>query len=129
LLISSRSINKHGQHSQFLFLVAMGYSCFWLAEIKEILFSETRRHNALLLCRNGVWEILYKISIFRADHTTNMATIGSSCLWLANLKKSSLKPWGQINWNLVGNLYGKFCIKFPQNKMTGEWHRLSPLNL
>jgi hypothetical protein len=25
--------------------------------------------------------------IFHADHTTNMAAIGSSCLWLANSKK------------------------------------------
>ena len=38
-----------------------------------LLFSKTRGHNALLLCRNDVWEILYKISIFRADHTNNMA--------------------------------------------------------
>jgi hypothetical protein len=112
LPISSWSVNKHGCHWQFLFLigrflkifdsetvrpntvtffrkhlwkvlynissfhpdwtknmVAMENSCFWLAEIKKKIFSsETRMHNELLLSRNDVWEILYKISIFRVDH-------------------------------------------------------------
>jgi hypothetical protein len=32
-----------------------------------------------------------------------MAATGNSCFWLAYLKKSSsLKPLGQMNWNLVG---------------------------
>ena len=101
-------------------------SCFWSVEIKKIFYSETRRHNELLLCRNDVWEILCKISIFRANCKTNMATIGSYCFWLDNLKKkSSLKPFGQLNWHLVGSTYGRFCIKFPQSKITGEW--LSPM--
>jgi hypothetical protein len=30
---------------------------------------------------------------------------------LANLKKSSLKPLGQINRNLVGSIYGRSSIK------------------
>ena len=64
-------------------MVNMGNSCFWFAEILKIFSSEARRHNELLLCRNDIWEILYKISLFRADHTTNMAVNGSSCLWLA----------------------------------------------
>jgi hypothetical protein len=34
-----------------------------------------------------------------------------------------------MNRNLVGSTYGRFCIKFPQNRMKGEWHRLGPLNL
>ena len=42
--------------------------------------SETRRSHELLLCRNDVWEILYKIVIFRDDHTSNVVAIGSSCL-------------------------------------------------
>jgi hypothetical protein len=62
-------------------------------------------------------------------HTTNMAVIGSSCLWLTNYKNSSLKSFGQINWNSVGSTYGSFHIKFPQNKMTDEQHRLCPLSL
>jgi hypothetical protein len=28
---------------------------------------------------------------------------------------------------LVGNIYGRLCIKFPENKITGERHRLEPL--
>ena len=73
LLILSRSVNKHGHHRQFLFLVGQFLN----------IFSETRRHNELLLCGNDVWEILYKISIFRAAHRTNMDAINSSCLLLA----------------------------------------------
>ena len=34
-----------------------------------------------------------------------------------------------MNRNLVGSTYGRFCIKFPQSRMKGERHRLSPLNL
>jgi hypothetical protein len=74
---------------------------FWLAEIKNKTFSETRRYNynELLLCRNEVLEILYTIPMFRTDRTTNMAAIGSSCLWLVNWKEiSSLKPFFEINW-------------------------------
>ena len=58
---------KHGQH------------CL---NKKKIVSSETWRHNELLLCKNDVWEILYKIFIFRTDRTTimPMAIIGGSCL-------------------------------------------------
>jgi hypothetical protein len=44
---------------------------------------------------------------------------------IGQLNKSSLKPFGQINWTLFGKSYGRFCIKFPQSKMTGERHMLS----
>ena len=44
-------------------------------------------------------------------------------------KSSPLKPSSQMNRNLVGNTYGRFCIKFPQNRIKGEWHRLSTLSL
>ena len=53
-------------------MIPMSNSSFWLAEIKKKIFSETRRNNKLLLC---------------ADHTTNMATIVSSCL-IGQLKKN-----------------------------------------
>ena len=34
-----------------------------------------------------------------------------------------------MNRNLVGSIYGRFCIKFPQSRMKGERQRLSPLSL
>ena len=34
-----------------------------------------------------------------------------------------------MNRNLMGSTYGRFCIKFPQSRMKGERHRLSPLSL
>jgi hypothetical protein len=43
---------------------------------------------------------------------TNMAAIVNSCFWLADFYKSSpLKPFGQMNRNLVGSIYGRFSIK------------------
>jgi len=47
--------------------------------------------------------------------------------WLIFLKSSPLKPSSQMNSNLVGSIYGRFFIKFPQNRMKGERHRLSRL--
>jgi hypothetical protein len=49
--------------------------------------------------------------------------------WLISKKSSPLKPLGQMNRNLVGSTYGRFCIKFPQSRMKGEQHRLSGLSL
>jgi hypothetical protein len=43
--------------------------------------------------------------------------------WLIS-KKSSLKSSSQMNSNLVGSTYGRFCIKFPQIRMKGEQHSL-----
>ena len=31
--------------------------------------------KSFLFCRNDVWEVLYKIFLFRADQTTNMVVI------------------------------------------------------
>jgi hypothetical protein len=48
-------------------------------------------------------------------------------LWSISKKSSSLKLPSHMNRNLVGSIYmyGRFCIKFPQCRMKGEWHRLS----
>jgi hypothetical protein len=43
--------------------------------------------------------------------------------------RNEQKLLGQMNRNLVGSTYGKLCIKFPQSRMKGERHRLSPLSL
>ena len=51
--------------------------------------------------------------------------------WLISKKSSPLKLLSHMNRNLVGSIYmyGRFCIKFPQSRMKGERHRLSPLSL
>jgi hypothetical protein len=51
--------------------------------------------------------------------------------WSISKKSSPLKLPSQMNRNLVGSIYmyGRLCIKFPQSRMKGERHRLSPLSL
>ena len=73
LLILSRSVNKHGHHRQFLFLIG------WFLK------------NLLLWNRMAkwieTWKVLYKDCSFSFDPLTNMATIGNSCFWSADFFK------------------------------------------
>jgi hypothetical protein len=63
-----------------------------------------------------------------------MAAIGNSCLWLADLKKSSpMKPLCHMNQNLVGSIYGRSSLKIayfvpfryqtwpPQTILVSDW--------
>jgi hypothetical protein len=40
--------------------------------------------------------------------------------WLISKKYSPLKPISHMNRNVVGSTYGRFCIKFLQNRMKAE---------
>jgi hypothetical protein len=40
--------------------------------------------------------------------------------WSISKKSSPLKLSSQMNRNLVGSTYGRFCMKFPQSRMKGE---------
>ena len=113
-------------------MAATGNSCFWLADLKKSFSlkplgqmnrnlvgsiygrcSMTIAHfvKNLLLWNLVVkwtetwylWKVFYKYCTFCPYPWTNMATTG-----LAEFKKSSpLKPFGQMNRNLVGSIYGR----------------------
>ena len=76
-----------------------------------IFSSENHQPNKLKLGRKHLWKVLSKEWTFCYDPLPNMAATGNSCFWLADFFKSSpLKPLGQMNWNLVGSIYGRSSI-------------------
>jgi hypothetical protein len=120
LLISSRSINKHGHHSQFLFLIGR--------------FLKTSLKSLGQMNRNLVGSIYGRSSITIAHFILiHLQTWPSQAILVSDWSISkNLLLWNcfaKMNRNLVGNSYGRFCIKFPQSRMKGERHRFSPLSL
>ena len=71
MLISSRSINKHGRHRQFLFLIGRFFKIF---------SSETAWQMNRHVVKKHLWKVLYKDCSFSSDPLTNMAATGHSCL-------------------------------------------------
>ena len=116
------SVNKHGQHRQFVLLIGRFINNFLLWN-RLVKWTETWLEASIEgpLCRL----LISSRSVHKHGHHRQfLLLIG----WF--LKKSfPLKPSSQMNRNLVGSNYGRFCIKFPKNRMKGERHRLSPLSV
>jgi hypothetical protein len=100
LLICSLSISKHGYHR-----ILVG-SIYWMSSMKIAHFVPIG------------WQTWPPHVILVSD-------------WSISKKSSPWKLLSHMNQNLVGSIYiyGRFCIKFPQSRMKGERHRLSPVFL
>jgi hypothetical protein len=124
ILILSRSINKHGRHRPFLFLIGWFLKIFSseTAIFLEINQSETRmaclltdRDEMSILYRGSSIDASYQVSVhlamqFQRRRFLKISQSETRMAWF--LKKSSpLKPLGQINQNLVGSIYGRSSIK------------------
>ena len=126
LLISSRSVNKYGYHRN---LVGILYG---MSSMKIAHFVPIGQQTWLPLVGS-----IYGMSSMKIAH---FVPIGQQTWpphailvsdWSMSKISSPLKLLSHMNRNLVGSIYmyGRFCIKFPQSRMKGERHRLSPLSL
>jgi hypothetical protein len=133
-------------------MATTGDSCFWLADFlnsspkifrnwpirnKNCLWQpclKMDRDEMSNLYRGPSIDDSYQVSVhlpkrFQRRFLRNRPIRNKNSLWQVGwfLKKSScLQILGQMNRNLVGSTYGRFCIKFSQSRMKGERHRLSP---
>ena len=70
-------------------MAAMGNSCFWLADMEKIFSLWNRLPNELILDRKPLYKVLYKVCSFRPNPSTNMAAMGNSCFWLADMEENA----------------------------------------
>ena len=115
MLISSRSVSKHGLHRQFLFLIGD--------------FIKSSPLNLLSQMNRNLVGSNYGRSSIKTAHfipirwqTWSPQTILVSDWPISNnlLLWNCLAKWAELWWEAP--IEGSVCIKFPQSRMKGERH-------
>ena len=104
--------------------------CFWLVDFSKIFSFETAWPNDHSLVGSIYARSSIKIVPFgwiRSQTCPPQEILVSD--WLISKRSPLLKPSSQMNRNLEGSIYGKFCIVSPQNRIKGERLMFSSLSL
>jgi hypothetical protein len=115
LLISSRSVNKHGLHRQFLFLNGRFYKIF-----SSQTFNQMNRN--LVGSKYERFSIKFAHFIPIRWQTWSPQTILVSDWPISNnlLLWNCLAKWAELWWKAP--IEGYVCIKFSQSRMKGKRH-------
>ena len=106
-------------------MATTGNSCFWLANFKKSsplkLLGQMNRNMVASIYGMSSMKIAHFVPIGYQTWLPHAILVS---VWSISKKSSPLKLLSHMNRILVGSIYmyGRFCIKFPQSKLSLSFH-------